>query len=282
VKITEGKYALGALTIFAAWIFIGLPLLYWPEAIREYYQYPTHSAQSSAGCPNGSSQTPFFVQILPGPDAAERANQENEDRLDKKNADRWLVRWTMALFFATALLFVVTGGLGFFAYQQIRLTRDEFNATHRPKIRVKHVWLESDIWQDEPVTVKLTCVNTGIGVAILQEVGIKFHVIRNDRNLPQPKIDATYRAGKEPLLPGRNYEFPPYSETILTPELNVCVHNRTHKLLCVGYVSYLDASERLRITGFCRVLEFPENSAGPHKDNSRFRLFKDSDYEYED
>jgi hypothetical protein len=53
------------------------------------------------------------------------------------------------------------------------------------------------------------------------------------------------------------------------------------KLYCVGWLSYLDNAGRMRITGFCRVLEFPLKATS-HADNSRFRIHPDSDYEYED
>jgi hypothetical protein len=51
--------------------------------------------------PKGSASAPFFVQAIPAPKPAEERAQEAEDREEKKHADRWLVRWTFALFAAT-------------------------------------------------------------------------------------------------------------------------------------------------------------------------------------
>ena len=145
-KITEGQYALGALTIFSIWVFMVLPFLYRQEPIYKYQPYPSTTSQNTTNDPKGTPEAPFFIQVLPGPDAAEKANEEHEDRLEKQSADRWLVRWTMALFVATACLFVSTGVVGYFAYRQIGLARDEFFSTHRPKIRIKHLLLANDIW----------------------------------------------------------------------------------------------------------------------------------------
>jgi hypothetical protein len=118
-KLTEGTYALGALTLFAFWLFVGLPFLYLPPEVRIQWQIPPYTtAPSAAEEPKGTPQAPFFIQVLPGADAAQKAAQEVEDHLEKQAADRWLVRWTMCLFFATLGLMLATGVLGAFAFRQ--------------------------------------------------------------------------------------------------------------------------------------------------------------------
>lgn len=278
----ESWAAIGGLIVFSAWLFIGLPLLYWPEVIRQYEPYPSYVGQQATSTPNGSAQAPFFIQILPGPDAAEKANRENEDRLEKQSADRWLVRWTMALFIATLLLFLVTGGLVFFSYREIRLMRDEFNSTHRPKIRVKHLWLVSDLFQPQPITINLTCVNTGTANAILGQIGVRCHVVGDARLLPaDPGIDTTlYLQGS--LLSGLNWPLHNLNTgRILTQHELGDIQAGHAKLFCVGWLSYLDSGNRLRITGFCRVLK-PPAGAVLTTANARFSVCKHPDYEYED
>jgi len=71
-------------------------------------------------------------------------------------------------------------------------------------------------------------------------------------------------------------------KTTLTPDQNADIQQRRAKLYCVGYVSYHDAGKRMRITGFCRVLHFPETAHLATAANCRFRLFDDPDYEYQD
>jgi hypothetical protein len=96
-------------------------ILYLPSEIHS--QPEIHSrqpAQPANTQPNGSLQSPFFVQVIPAPQTAEDRAQEAEDREEKKSADRWLVRWTAALFIATVGLILATGSLGYFAFRQMR------------------------------------------------------------------------------------------------------------------------------------------------------------------
>jgi len=160
--------------------------------------------------------------------------------------------------------------------------RDQFLASHRPQIRVKHLRLANDIWQGEPIIVDLWCVNTGTSDAFIGEVGIAFHVVRNDRALPlEPRMPAIRNFNGGKLLTGRNWEIPDINigRTLDNAE-NVAIQNGSAKIYCVGWLSYLDSVDRMRITGFCRVLECPP-SALARADNSRFRTHLDPDYEYQ-
>ena len=67
--------------------------------------------------------------------------------------------------------------------------------------------------------------------------------------------------------------------TLTHPE-HVRVINGTAKLYGIGYVHYRDGTGRIRTIGFCRVLTLPE--VAPMDEGGRFRVFPDSDYEYED
>jgi hypothetical protein len=118
--LTEGKVAIGALILLATWLVVGLPWLLYPSDRIEYRDSSQFAAQSSQAQPNGSANAPFFVQVVPTSKSAEERTQEAEDREEKKSADRWLVRWTFALFAATLGLILATGVLGYFAYQQAR------------------------------------------------------------------------------------------------------------------------------------------------------------------
>src|SRR5947209_2772591 len=64
---------------------------------------------------------------------------------EKKQTDEALARYTGWLTFFTGILAFATIGLGvatlgmyLISKRQIGLARDEFNSTHRPKIRIKH------------------------------------------------------------------------------------------------------------------------------------------------
>jgi hypothetical protein len=165
----------------------------------------------------------------------------------------------------------------------IDVARDEFLSSNRQKIRVKRFWLASDIWQGVPIIINMTCVNNGTTDAILAEIGFKFFVVKKDKLIPiEPNIPAILKLGGARLSCARNWITNNIIEgKILTNEENVKIQNQTYELYCVGYISYLDEAKRMRITGFCRVLSFPENTLA-HIGNCRFRVFRDRDYEYAD
>lgn len=131
-RITEGQFALGGLAALALWLFVGLPLLYSPAEIGT--QRPVHveqANQNNAPEPKGTRNAPFFVEVIPALKSAEERAQETEDRKEKNGADRWLVRWTAALFFATIGLFTATGVLGYFAFRQMRDMKESIGVADR-------------------------------------------------------------------------------------------------------------------------------------------------------
>jgi hypothetical protein len=82
---------------------------------------------------------------------------------------------------------------------QLDLTRDEFYASHRPKVRLKHLRLSKNVQPGQSIVVDLTFVNTGTIDAIIAQVGLKFRVIKPDDTLPNepaiPHID-DFKGGK--------------------------------------------------------------------------------------
>jgi len=194
----------------------------------------------------------------------------------------WLMIFTGVLAFATVALGVATLGLYFAGERQLRLAREEFLSTHRPKIRIKHLLIRNDIWQGEPIIVDLWVINAGTADATLNTFGIRCHVVKNDRALPIKPYIESFPLGGRPAPIGLNLEFPNIDiGRRLTPEENVEIQQGRSRLYCVGFVSYLDRADRRRITGFCRVLTFPPNTTA-RIDNTRFRRFDDPDYDYED
>ena len=201
--------------------------------------------------------------------------------------------YTFVLSISTFLLFVVsTIQIRFLIRadrntgEQIKLAREEFTSTYRPKLRIKHFWLDRDIWQDEAIVVNLVCVNCGATDAIFQEIGIKYYIVNAARDIPiEPNIPALpITVGGTRIQSGLNYKFLELKEgTVITPDQNIAIQRETAKLYCVGYVSYVDQAERMRITGFCRVLTFPKMASVNRSTGScRFRVHDDPDYEYQD
>jgi hypothetical protein len=248
-------------------------------------------AKESESNQRGTENAPFIVKILPAPETKQEPAASNRDEFDKASSDKKIADFTELLFWATVALSVIAAfQLFVFSWQGIQLrnavkaSRDEFLASHRPKIRIKHLVFAKEILPQEPIIVHLTCVNHGTSEATLSEIGIKYFVVP-DKLLPPPTgIDAIPNLG---IVGGRlpcgyNWETKCINANkILTQQDHDDIQMERAKLYCVGFVSYHDDAKRLRITGFCRVLTFQPGQLA-FQSNSRFRRFRDPDYEYED
>lgn len=113
---------------------------------------------------------------------------------------------TVAIAGFTLTLWRATTEQGRLAQKSIDLARDEFQSTHRPRIRIKHLFLESDIWQGEPIVVTLVCVNCGTTDAVLHEIGIRYHVVGIAKEIPiQTEIIPLFTPTNVRLASGLNH-----------------------------------------------------------------------------
>jgi hypothetical protein len=165
---------------------------------------------------------------------------------------------------------------------QAEFGRLQFIATHRPKVRIKHVELSSNILDQKPITANITLISEGPTDAFLQELGIGFFIERKGKILPpvskfQPKKIFENQRGL--LKSGVSATFYNEGDGTSTAE-GPAIGRRDLNLYCVGYLHYADSVGNIRTSAFCRVLEFEQISLS-WVDTGRFREFKDPDYEYE-
>jgi hypothetical protein len=194
---------------------------------------------------------------------------------------------------ATAFIAIFTLVLAYVSRRQAKLTREsialaraEFTSSHRPKIRIKHVWLVA-FGSDQPVTVDIVYTNVGDAKAIISSIGMDFNVIKPDAQLPPDMTP-----------PGRPYiNYPECGLGVTTRTGNVlslarlsdervqAIRNGAKLLCCFGFIEYFDAgpeeTRKIRRTAFCRVYKPSLNGADGM---GRFIRPKkpDPDYEYED
>lgn len=266
-------------------------------------------AQPSAPQQRGTDDAPFTIKILPSQDTEAKPKNEEQDWREKAEVDRklafeteriadytfWLSAFTLTLFCAAVGQIVLFWIQLHYMRQGLRdaqitalAARDaaaaqthEFLATHRPRIRIKHVWFADKIRPECPLVAAAECVNNGTTEATLTEFGIRFLLIEADEFLPFPappipKIDIRFY-----VACGITYRLPDVSNAItLTKTEYENIRSGTTKLYCIGYLRYLDGAERVRSTGLCRVLTFPERASS--EDSGRFRVVPDPDYQYED
>lgn len=203
-------------------------------------------------------------------------------------------------YYGVAITAISTAFIGLFTYtlykttavqaeltrDSINLARQEFTATHRPQIRIKHLWIENQILDDGELVLTLLFTNIGDVQARLNSLGLTTVVVPGDGDLPpgvdpqgvQPPIQTPLGLGQTIRINGvRSGRILSHAE---------CVDLRAGgatRLYCIGHVEYLDTNDppRIRRTNFCRVLVFAQNRR-PDNDAFRFHRVEDAEYEYED
>jgi len=163
--------------------------------------------------------------------------------------------------------------------------RQEFVASHRPMIRVKHLHITSEIWGDKPIDVKLIITNIGITPAIIRFMSVDTAILGAEKTLPgRPVFSNPNRAVSQDISrveSGGSLILPRITVRQLSMNEHPRIMDGSLKFYCFGVVDYLDADGRTRQTGFCRVWEPPR---GPNalSEPGKFVLHPDPDYEYQD
>lgn len=145
--------------------------------------------------------------------------------------------------------------------QQIKLAREEFISSHRPRIIVRSFridmsedkWIAGNQWP-----IKFSYVNVGDTTAIIQEIGVRVF------------------GGVGPWTngPSRDIRFEPQnvSKKLAVAEHEIyctndrfAIPNRTDivsgtRWYCIGYIIYKDEIGINRKTGFCRKFNFEEQT----------------------
>lgn len=136
---------------------------------------------------------------------------------------------------------------------QIQLARDEFNATHRPKIIVRGFFMmKPDLPPGEPVRFGFVAHNIGETPGTIVEISTAATVLQADDQVPQnsgipgPKtLNLTLASGQHEVLPtGDGYT--------ITDSDAIEIGAGNSVLLCVGVVIYVDGAKIRRQTGFSR------------------------------
>lgn len=167
-------------------------------------------------------------------------------------------------------------------------SKSAFLATHRPRIRVRHVWGVGKLEKDEKLGVAVQIVNTGVTRAKIIDYSARLWVAPQGKLLPMPpEYQRAVIVNNEPFLEsGQSTTLPPMAEHVLTisDDENTNIRNTRYTMHCFGYVRYEDGERRVRTTAFYRKLRPPTNIAGAMSEIGRFMELEspDPDYEYED
>jgi hypothetical protein len=217
---------------------------------------------------------------------------------DHANHDNVIAVGTVLIATFTYVLYRSTDKLWEASERQINLARDEFISSHRPKIRIKHIWFASQDGQSsieklesgKPVVVRIDIVNIGGTTAFLSLFNFMIRVLTPSQRLPQrPPYNEpnTPKIGVWPFRVNSGITFTQHLSdgTILSSQDIQDIRSGIKHLFVFGTVEYWDDESRpsrFRQTGFCRRLDFELPLPARPEDNGRFRKVKDPDYEYQD
>jgi hypothetical protein len=214
---------------------------------------------------------------------------------EKKKTDEALARYTGWLTFFTGILALATIGLGIATLKQITLARIEFISSHRPKLRLKHIWVSSpdgqtfvgELQAGVPLTVRLDIVNIGSTPATINIINFVTLIIPSQGRLPQrppynePGFLHQFQIGSFRLESGITFTHHVSDGRILAREDIRALRDGDNRLYFVGAIGYRDDAQRPRGTAFCRHFSFYSYPAHPN-DIGRFQTENDPDYEYQD
>ncbi len=176
--------------------------------------------------------------------------------------------------------------------RQFQLARTEFLSSHRPKMRLKHMWLIDQIaWRrGGPFEVNLDIVNVGNTSGFITWINFDTIILPPGRRLPQrppydefsgdPDLRTTRFRTNAELLSGVTLFRHVSDGQILDDDGVREILWGEKQLYLFGTIEYVNFTG-IRQTGFCR--RFTYESYPPSQDDfGRFEIHKDHDYEFED
>jgi len=214
----------------------------------------------------GSEKNPLFIkQVHPEikTDARENKGKTVGNWINKDWPEIATTLFTFVLALSTIALWISTRALA-------RLSRDEFNATHRPQIII-HTF-EKKYLGDGLLGATFTYVNVGTAPASI--VAIESNIYFSD-NIAAEDSKETVRFDNKFLKAGEKDNHTTESSitdmTAVIEGMKVDRGQSRQRIMCQGRIIYADSQGTSRETGFCRVYD---------GDGSCWLRVDNSDYEY--
>jgi hypothetical protein len=231
---------------------------------------PSETAQAKeAAKPDqrGTEQSPIVVKVLPTKESEEKAASDARHEDEKTENDRRLARFTELLFRATGALSVIAlFQLFVFGWQGIQLkrtvsaakdttelARQEFIASHRPKIKIHAVEITRRVIEGDDnnlIGASILCFNVRESVAKNVEVRGQIFMGPNFAIDVQRPIVKTFPE----VLSGQKLRAEVKSDWQV---VHAAASSRTGiHCHCIGWIAYWDENGLRRETGFCLRAEF--------------------------
>jgi hypothetical protein len=247
-RITEGGYALGALTVFSVWIFLILPLLYYPRQVV----LQDDASQSGQKDYSLSDRPPTFSTFklftTTGRDeiatfCATKANGEKDEWEHRYTCDVKITDAYLALF--NFLLVVVTGGLicvGYFTIRKMRVTEER-------QLRA-YVFVENVFYRIVGESIQATIKLKNFGSTPAHKVTLLAATKEVDWNGGEyalPMIDASKPEKLGSMAP--NGDFYESDGPVVNPDFNA-LRLGAHAVFVTGAISYRTVFRKAETTNF--------------------------------
>jgi hypothetical protein len=174
--------------------------------------------------------------------------------------------YTLWITWFTGVLTILGLAQWFLTYRQINLAREEFLASHRPKIRVRAVGFDAALTNKGQFAISFTCVNIGDSPCTITRASYIFTVAEKPYPTRKKKLDVVEHPKPIHLAAGQPVVFK--SRIVSSDELTSLGGDWD----AWGMIEYRDSSDVLRITGFWRRFSGSD---------STFRTIDDPDFNYE-
>jgi hypothetical protein len=286
--------AIGASAVCAGWLISANAQP--PNGVTQHPPANAAAQQQGADDKQDAAPSDVYVIRIPPPEyfLPYQPQQQyplpypQDDQAAYSKENNRIQRWLVGIGITQAIIYAVQAGLLLFVLfatlWQVRIANQTFRWGHRPKIRVKHIWLTSDIWHEEPIVATITITNTGTAPARIGLCRFGTVIVKADRELPYPpREDLPPGILSEAILDcGVSAKIPGFIDPrILSHDEHVAIRSGESFLYCYGHIEYRPVgAEGIHATAFCRKLHLRRNA---HVDDrGRFRVHADPDYEYQD
>jgi hypothetical protein len=209
---------------------------------------------------------------IPHYSAATKDHAASNHPTEEKAGEQALTRYTFWLTFFTGVLALATIGLGtatlwlyFVAERQIKLGRDEFVSTHRPKLIVRQFQVDP-ILKDQVITIRFSLINIGDTNAIPRYTASEIGLWNSD-HWEAPGISSiVQKVDLPPIKGGQRISFTSKSNFVATEDKIRAIVAGNFIVCIVGEITYADAMGTNRRTGFRRAYDRITDKFVPSQD----------------
>jgi hypothetical protein len=189
---------------------------------------------------------------------AQEKYQKNHTRADESPkesiqdiAAETVAKYTEVLAWFTGILALVSFVQGIALYKSIELGRQEFAATHRPKIFVQSIFMQfPGKSRDNLATISFVCINGGDAMAVLKRYMVHIY-IKGPGIVFAPEVEEPFPISVDGFSLETGERGTVFDKNTFEVG-NVLSNPAGFRLLAIGRVEYAGVDAITRITGFCR------------------------------